>query len=373
MTFFVGTIGVNWLQNKTQTQIKIHLCHVAAHIMLSHYRRGQSLVGHPAWDYACDLEANHLLLNLNPAVFKNLKPVKRKWMGLSAEEIFFKLAENDERFSKFGDNHLLWKELRGLDERAAVEQSVAAKMMPTDQLNNVLSQHKHISIIREDKSAGYESGGTIERISIPTLKSVRFHLKSALEANITKRRGFNRPEYDFLFLWQRRFAEVSLPLCPRQIVVTVDTSGSISSTALKACAALARYIVTSLLSFYPTTEICVALVDADLQCSWSSKTSTDLLEDFLTEMRGRGGTKIFLSTQKFLDRENLSPDAIIIISDFETSDSENDLKVDAPLLGIIINDGQPNEKTLEDKKKKFNKVKFIASLQVNDIIGGDII
>jgi len=88
----------------------------------------------------------------------------------------------------------------------------------------------------------------------------------------------------------------------------------------------------------------------------------------LAEMKGRGGTKIFKSIQKFIDTENLSPDAVIIVSDFDTTDSDNDLQTDAPILGIILNEYRDNEKTLEEKQKTYKKVKFAVSLSLEEVI-----
>ncbi len=352
--------------------MKIHLCHIAAHLLLLHYRRSRHLEGHPNWDYACDLEANHLLQSLSFTTFAKIKPTKRKWVGLSAEEIFIKMLKSENEGRRFGDNHNFWKDLT-LSSQLAVSQSIASRMLTPEQLNKVLGQYQQIlgdklPFLPPEVVAGHEAGSTTERISVPITRNLRFKLKNILDAVLIKRRGFSRPEYDFLFMWQRKYAEVSLPLYPRQIVIGIDTSGSISERGLQACAAIAKFIVTSLLSIYPSTEVHVALVDAELQRSWSSVAATEHLDDFLAEMKGRGGTKIFKSIQKFIDAENLSPDAVIIVSDFDTTDSDNDLQTDAPILGIILNEYRDCEKTLEEKQKTYKKVKFVVSLSLEEVI-----
>jgi hypothetical protein len=370
--FFVGEVGEKWLNETPRSQVKIHLCHIAAHLLLLHYKRSRHLEGHPNWDYACDLEANHLLQSLSFTTFAKIKPIKRKWAGLSAEEIFIKMLRSENEGRRFGDNHDFWKDLT-LSSQIAVSQSVASRMLTPEQLNKVLGQYQQIlgdklPFLSPEVVAGYEAGSTTEHISVPITRNLRFKLKNILDAVLIKRRGFSRPEYDFLFMWQRKYAEVSLPLYPRQIVIGIDTSGSISERGLRACAAIARFIVTSLLSIYSSTEVYVALVDAELQRSWSSVSATEYLDDFLAEMKGRGGTKIFKSIQKFIDAENLLPDAVIIVSDFDTTDSDNDLQTDAPILGIILNEYRDNEKTLEEKQKTYKKVKFVVSLSLEEVI-----
>jgi predicted metal-dependent peptidase len=368
----VGEVGEKWLNETPPSKVKIHLCHIAAHLLLLHYKRSRHLQGHPNWNYACDLEANHLLQSLSPITFAKIKPIKRKWVGLSAEEIFIKLLKSENEERSFGDNHDFWKDLM-LSSQIAVSQSIASRMLTPEQLNRVLSQHQQIlgdklPFLPLEVVAGHEAGSTTERISVPITRNLRFKLKNVLDAVLIKRRGFSRPEYDFLFMWQRKYAEVSLPLYPRQIIIGIDTSGSISGRGLQACAAIASFIVTSLLSIYPSTEVYVALVDAELQRSWSSVAATEFLDDFLAEMKGRGGTKIFKSIQKFIDTENLSPDAVIIISDFDTTDSDNDLQTDAPILGIILNEDRDSEKTLEEKQKTYKKVKFVVSLSLEEVM-----
>jgi predicted metal-dependent peptidase len=372
MPFFVGEVGEKWLNETPRSQVKIHLCHIAAHLLLIHYKRSRHLQGHPNWDYACDLEANHLLQSLSFTTFAKIKPTKKKWAGLSAEEIFIKMLKSENEGRRFGDSHDFWKDLT-LSSRIAVSQSIASRMLTPEQLNKVLGQYQQIlgdklPFLPPEVVAGHEAGSTTEHISVPITRNLRFKLKNVLDAVLIKRRGFSRPEYDFLFMWQRKYAEVSLPLYPRQIVIGIDTSGSISGHGLRACAAIARFIVTSLFSIYPSTEVHVALVDAELQRSWSSVAATEYLDDFLAEMKGRGGTKIFKSIQKFIDMENLSPDAVIIISDFDTTDTDNDLQTDAPILGIILNEYRDCAKALEEKQKTYKKVKFVVSLSLEEVI-----
>jgi hypothetical protein len=355
--------------------VKIHLCHIAAHLLLAHYKRNRNFRRHPNWDYACDLEANHLLLSLSLTTFAKIKPVKKKWFSLSAEEIFIKMLTEDIEGKRFGDNHDFWEEL-ALDNQTAVSQSIASRILTPDQLDSIMEQYQALwkdklfdPLPRVRATAAEDgAGGIVERIPIPTTRRLRFKLKNILDALLVKRRGFSRPEYDPLFMWQRKYAEISLPLYPRQIVIGVDTSGSISGHGLQACAAITSFIVASLLSIYPSTEVHVALVDQDLQKSWVSTTASEHLNDFLTEMKGRGGTQIFKSIQKFIDKENLAPDAIIIISDFDTTDSDNDLKTDALILGIIINDSRDSQKALEEKQKTYKTVRFIASLATEEVI-----
>lgn len=117
-------------------------------------------------------------------------------------------------------------------------------------------------------------------------------------------------------------------------------------------------------SIYPTTEIHVALVDADLQSCWVSTHASEQLPEFLTTMKGRGGTEIFKSIQKLIDRKQLKPEVIILISDFDTTDTDRDLVADSAILGIIINERRDCQKTLEEKKGKFRNVKFIASIPI---------
>lgn len=370
--FFVGEVGEKWLNETPPSKVKIHLCHIAVHLLLLHYKRSQHLQGHPNWNYACDLEANHLLQSLSLTTFAKIKPVKKKWVGLSAEEIFIKLLKSENEERSFGDNHDFWKDLM-LSSQIAVSQSIASRMLTPDQLNKLLGQYQQIlgdklPFLPPETVAGHEAGSTIERISVPITRNLRLKLKNILDAVLIKRRGFSRPEYDFLFMWQRKYAEVSLPLYPRQIIIGIDTSGSISERGLRACAAIANFIVTSLLSIYPSTEVYVALVDAELQRSWSSVAATEFLDDFLAEMKGRGGTKIFKSIQKFINIENLSPDAVIIVSDFDTTDSDNDLQTDAPILGIILNEYRDSERTLEEKQKTYKKVKFVVSLSLEEVM-----
>jgi len=344
---------------------------MSAHLILLHFRRNQHLIGHPAWDYACDLEANHLLYNLN---ITNVKPIKKKWMGLSAEEIFIKMLSlnDDNGKTKMGDNHEFWKELL-MDVRDAIKQSIASRMLSPEQINDILEQSQQLlrnklPFLTTQTTAGHQAGSIVETISVPSVKPVRFKLKNVLDAVLLKRRGFSQPEYDFLFLWQHKYAEVTLPLYPKQIIIGVDTSGSISQQGLRACAAITNYIVTTLFSIYPTVEIYVALMDANLQQVWTSRLVTEFLDDFLSKMKGRGGTEIFKSTQKLIDQENLSPDAIILISDFDTSDSDNDLKTDAPIIGIILNENRDADKTLQEKQKAYKKVKFVASLYLEEVL-----
>jgi len=364
----VGEVGEEWLEEITPAHLRIYLCHIAAHILLLHFRRGTVLHNDPRWDYSCDLEVNHLLITISSSTFKQIKPVKRKWLGLSAEEIFLKLrhSNNITRQMGFGDDHQGWRSIREMDSQSIIKQSFASRILSPEQLNTAFEQfHQQISnnpnIPDETKltwmtlplTAGKSTGGAVEYIPPAIGGNLTFRLQNIIEATVTKRRGFSRPEYDILLLWQQKYAEIVLPLYPRQIVIGIDTSGSMSKAGLQTCASLVITIVKMLQSIYPTTEIHVAQVDASEQ-----------LPEFLTTMKGRGGTEIFRSIQKLIDKEQLKPEAIILISDFDTTDTDRDLVTDSTILGIIINERRDCQKTLEEKKNKFRSVKFIASIPI---------
>jgi hypothetical protein len=375
----VGEVGEGWLKEITPAHLRIYLCHIAAHLLLLHFRRGTVLHNDPRWDYSCDLEANHLLITINPSTFKQIKPVKRRWLGLSAEEIFLKLrhSNNITRQMGFGDDHQSWRSIREMDSQSIIRQSFASRILSPEQLNAAFEKfHQQISnnLNMPDETrltwlalpitAGKSTSGAVEYIPPAIGGNLPFRLQNIIEATVTKRRGFSRPEYDLLFLWQQKYAEIVLPLYPRQIVIGIDTSGSMSKAGLQTCASLVITMVKMLQSIYPTTEIHVAQVDADFQSRWVSTYASEQLPEFLTTMKGRGGTEIFRSIQKLIDREQLKPELIILISDFETSDTDRDLVTDSVTLGIIINERHDCQKTLEEKKNKFRSVKFIASIPV---------
>lgn len=375
----MGEVGEEWLGEITPAHLRIYLCHIAAHLLLLHFRRGAALHNDPRWDYSCDLEANHLLITINSSTFKQIKPVKRRWLGLSAEEIFLKLrhSNNITRQMCFGDDHQSWRNIRGIDNQSIISQSFASRILSREQLNTAFEQfHQQISnnpnIPNETRitwmtpplMAGKSTSGAVEYIPPAIGGNLPFRLQNIIEATVTKRRGFSRPEYDILLLWQQKYAEIVLPLYPRQIVIGIDTSGSMSKAGLQTCASLVITIVKMLQSIYPTTEIYVAQVDADFQSRWVSTHASEQLPEFLTTMKGRGGTEIFRSIQKLIDREQLKPEAIILISDFDTADTDRDLVTDSTILGIIINEQRDCQKTLEEKKNKFRSVKFIASIPI---------
>jgi len=375
----VGEVGEEWLGEITPAHLRIYLCHIAAHLLLLHFRRGAALHNDPRWDYSCDLEANHLLITINSSTFKQIKPAKRRWLGLSAEEIFLKLrhSNNITRQMCFGDDHQSWRNIRGIDNQSIISQSFASRILSREQLNTAFEQfHQQISnnlnIPNETRitwmtpplMAGKSTSGAVEYIPPAIGGNLPFRLQNIIEATVTKRRGFSRPEYDILLLWQQKYAEIVLPLYPRQIVIGIDTSGSMSKAGLQTCASLVITIVKMLQSIYPTTEIYVAQVDADFQSRWVSTHASEQLPEFLTTMKGRGGTEIFRSIQKLIDREQLKPEAIILISDFDTADTDRDLVTDSTILGIIINEQRDCQKTLEEKKNKFRSVKFIASIPI---------
>jgi hypothetical protein len=375
----VGEVGEGWLEEITPAHLRIYLCHIAAHLLLLHFRRGAVLHNDPRWDYSCDLEANHLLITINSSTFKQIKPVKRRWLGLSAEEIFLKLrhSNNITRQMGFGDDHRSWRNIREMDSQSIIRQSFASRILSPEQLNTAFEQfHQQISnnlnIPSDTKitwmalplTAGKSTGGAVEYIPPAIGGNLPFRLQNIIEATVTKRRGFSRPEYDILLLWQQKYAEIVLPLYPRQIVIGIDTSGSMSKAGLQTCASLVITIVKTLQSIYPTTEIYVAQVDADFQSRWVSTYASEQLPEFLATMKGRGGTEIFRSIQKLIDKEQLKPEAIILISDFDTADTDRDLVTDSTILGIIINEQRDCQKTLEEKKNKFRSVKFIASIPV---------
>jgi hypothetical protein len=375
----VGEVGEGWLEETTPAHLRIYLCHIAAHLLLRHFRRGTVLHNDPRWDYSCDLDANHLLITINPSTFKRIKPVKRRWLGLSAEEIFLKLrhSNNITRQMGFGDDHQSWRNIREMDSQSIIKQSFASHILNPEQLNAAFEQfHQQISnslnMPDETKlswmilplTAGKSTSGAVEYIPPAIGGNLPFRLQNIIEATVTKRRGFSRPEYDLLFLWQKKYAEIVLPLYPRQIVIGIDTSGSMSKAGLKTCASLVITMVKMLQSIYPTAEIYVAQVDTDFQSCWVSTHASEQLAEFLTAMKGRGGTEIFRSIQKLIDREQLKPEIIILISDFETGDTDRDLVTDSVILGIIINERRDCQKTLEEKKNKFRSVKFIASIPI---------
>jgi hypothetical protein len=375
----VGEVGEGWLEETTPAHLRIYLCHIAAHLLLLHSRRGAALHNDPRWGYSCDLEANHLLITINSHAFKQIKPVKRRWLGLSAEEIFLKLrhSNNITRQMGFGDDHQSWRNIREMDSQSIIRQSFASRILSPEQLNTAFEQfHRQISnnldIPDETKitcmvlpiKAGKSTSGAVEYIPPAIGGNLPFRLQNIIEATVTKRRGFSRPEYDILLLWQQKYAEIVLPLYPRQIVIGIDTSGSMSKAGLQTCASLVITIVKTLQSIYPTTEIYVAQVDADFQSRWVSTYASEQLPEFLATMKGRGGTEIFRSIQKLIDKEQLKPEAIILISDFNTTDTDRDLVTDSTILGIIINEQRDCQRTLEEKKNKFRSVKFIASIPV---------
>ena len=375
----MGEVGEEWLEEITPAHLRIYLCHIAAHLLLLHFRRGAALHNDPRWDYSCDLEANHLLITINSSTFKQIKPVKRRWLGLSAEEIFLKLrhSNNITRQMCFGDDHQSWRNIREIDNQSIISQSFASRILSREQLNTAFEQfHQQISnnlnIPNETRitwmtpplMAGKSTSGAVEYIPPAIGGNLPFRLQNIIEATVTKRRGFSRPEYDILLLWQQKYAEIILPLHPRQIVIGIDTSGSMSKAGLQTCASLVITIVKMLQSIYPTTEIYVAQVDADFQSRWVSTHASEQLPEFLTTMKGRGGTEIFRSIQKLIDKEQLKPEAIILISDFDTTDTDRDLATDSTILGIIINERRDCQKTLEEKKSKFRNVKFIASIPI---------
>lgn len=277
----------------------------------------------------------------------------------------------------FGDDHQSWRNIREIDNQSIISQSFASRILSREQLNTAFEQfHQQISnnpnIPNETKitwmtpplTAGKSTSGAVEYIPPAIGGNLPFRLQNIIEATVTKRRGFSRPEYDILLLWQQKYAEIVLPLYPRQIVIGIDTSGSMSKAGLQTCASLVITIVKMLQSIYPTTEIYVAQVDADFQSRWVSTHASEQLPEFLTTMKGRGGTEIFRSIQKLIDREQLKPEAIILISDFDTADTDRDLVTDSTILGIIINEQRDCQKTLEEKKNKFRSVKFIASIPI---------
>jgi len=375
---YVGKVGSNWLSKQTPTKIKKALSHLAAHLICNHPQRTLYTYKDDIWKVACDYEANHILIQLDKRRFGSLLPRRKKWFGKSAEEIYFLLdKDGDEKFG-FDDSHGWFSAVDSGDLPTIVKQSFGFHY--SDSLSEIsqvlnrissliegrLNPMELVSQVFSEKGAGLEPEGMVSFVSEVGISFVPHTLFRYLSAEITRKRGYLPPEIDFLFLWQKRVAEISLPFSPRLLLVCVDTSASISDKMLPAIASFVVSFYLFISKLYPNCEVVVMMADAAPQSFWSSAEPSELLVDFIARMRGRGGTKIFTSIEKFVEEHGKIPDAIVIVSDFETADNESVLKAadGVPIFGILVNEDTPVDfrHIIETTKKRFSKVKFIGGI-----------
>lgn len=375
---FVGKVGCGWLKGHRADYVKRFLCHLSAHLVCGHHRRGFGLELDERWKVACDLEANHFLYELNPDFFGRLRPLRKKWLGLSAEQIYLEL-DADMDVSGFVDNHSSWSQLSASADDL-VNQSFAANYLDKELFNRIVNIMERIlrreitpmqaigEVFGETrKVAGAMAGGSVVNLSHFMRINVPLKVRDGIEATLVRRRGFSPPEFDFLLLWQYRYNEVSFPFAPRQILICIDTSGSISPQGLAAEASFVYRLVSYLVKCYWMSDICVILADASLQGFWSSRRMEQSLDEFLLRMRGRGGTRIFTSIRQAIDEFGLQPDVVLVLSDFETLDKEDVVGSDVPILGIIVNEMRDEDVILQEKAQKFSRVKFLYSLNLKEV------
>lgn len=382
--FYLGKVGAEWLKKSGRERLFVSLCHIAAHFLCGHPERSLYMYKgdlesgeRRAWNLACDMEANHLLKRLDNKTFGSLRPSRKSWMKKSAEEIFCLLARNRlPRGKTLLDVHV-WLDpslFPGFaDIKRLVESSFGAKYLSPEVFSRALQAVDEIVSGRTrpaevvNKSVGSVGVGACPSYGVSVVGdissySVPHKVFSFLVANILPKQGFMPPELDFLLLWQRRFAEIMLPYSPRHLLICIDTSASITQRILPLVASFVSSFVRQLSLLYPYCDLTLIMVDAAVQGVWVKSRSVEDVVAFLSKFRGRGGTKIFTSINDYLVRTGLVPDAIVIISDFETSDREDDLHTSASLWGIIVRDGKLDSEAIELMRKRYRKVRFLGGL-----------
>lgn len=285
--------------------LKFVVLHELLHVVFMHALRMQGRI-HYLWNVACDLAVNHILTNEMDVKPENLEVlVEKKYAKLSAEVIYSDLLSKSkvQSFDSFsGSRRLTPDDLR---KNTNVEDTQY-------QIREIIVQAYLAEQMRGRKIVGNLPDSVvtlIKEIIEPKIPFERF-LCEYVSQVVSGKNEYSYNPINKKMYW---FEEVVLPSISKEevpnVVVAIDTSGSISEEELKIFAGGIKKLSTL------TPSLNVVTCDCKIQ----QVIKAEEIESFLRGLsfKGGGGTS-HVPVFEFIDKNFKEVDLVICFTDGET-------------------------------------------------------
>lgn len=302
--------------------IKFIYLHEILHVSFHHSQRKKPTYDHHLWNVACDYAVNSILVDeMNYPIPKELDPCyNKKFKKMSAEEIYYKLIENQAE-----------------DKFNPIFADLLPSSNPREEIDKVKSILVQADIVNSKfpKAKGDIPNSLIEHIKKIKEPKVPFE---RLLAKYVSQLTSGKEEFSYNPIHKRKFIEyeiisptVSKALEPK-IYLVIDTSGSISKEELSIFAGAMKKLSTI------SSELTVITHDVSVQQVIRSSQVDKFLQKI--EFKGRGGTshiEAFKHIEELSKREGY-PDVVICLTDGYTDFPE---KPKYPVIWVLTKQHDP--------------------------------
>lgn len=341
-----------WIEQIVETEnqevLQGLIAHEVLHIALAHLWRQQSREKEK-FNKACDLAVNPIILEAGLKI-PAYGLVEKEFSGMTAEAIYAKLPDEEESFSQ--------KSRSDLQNKAACQTCEQENGESSSQKSQTSSQNK----TTHQPWGDHSRWGKLSQVKAEQLRG-EWKVRVAQAADAARKRGrlpaglerlvqaalypkvdwrqalanFLQPvrcDYSFLSPDRRflnsEYGEMVLPDFQEEaledVVIAIDTSGSISQKELAQFLAEVHYILTSYPQFHGHLITC----DAEVQ-EWHELTQDGWPP---VKCKGGGGTD-FRPVFKEVQKRGLDPTALIYLTDAEGTFPEN--PPGYPVLWVVVN------------------------------------
>mgnify|MGYP005847078309 CR=1 FL=1 len=324
----IGTAGVDgdgvfyynpgFVNGLDVEETKFLFAHEVLHIALGHlWRRGSRDI--VLWNMACDYVIN---LILKKAGFKLLEGclINEEYDGMSTEEVY-EILQKEGKTGKTIDDHSFWngdyqnqsdskqngkgkkKEKEG---KGKIESNKTEKEL-IEEWKLRVAQASTMAQMRGNLPAGVER--IINEILYPkkNWKQLLLEYVSTLCKNGWDWNYPNSRYVDYAYLPSRRGKKIN------QIVVAIDTSGSISDDNLKEFVSEVKGIIDSGFKFSLVVVFCDSEIQKVLEFD-DYEVDEDTIIEIAKSIKGGGGTS-HLPIFEYIEKNDITPDLLICLTD----------------------------------------------------------